>query len=451
MKTGSPIPALLLTALAFNPVLAADQAEWDGNWPQWRGPTGSGTAPAARPPLEWSETQNVKWKTALPGSGNATPIVWNDKVFILSAVPTGKKVELQALPAEPPSEGPERRGRGRSQKPDEILQFTVMCLDRNSGEILWRQVARETLPHENHHRDGSFASASPVTDGQHLVAFFGSRGLYGYDLDGHLKWETDLGEMQTRNAFGEGSSPALHGDTVVVVWDHEGEDDFVVALDKRTGKELWRRERDEQTNWTTPLIVEVNDRPQAIVAGAKATIAYDLRTGEEVWRGPKLTGNVIPHPVRLEDTVIVMSGFRGAALHAIELGRSGDLTGSDAIRWSHARNTPYVPSPVLTDDSLYFASRNSGILTCLNARTGEPHFAAERLEGMGDVYASPVAAGNRVYVLDRKGTCVVLERGPDLKILATNKLDEDTDASPALAGSEIFIRGRNSLYCIAAE
>jgi outer membrane protein assembly factor BamB len=449
MKNTHLLFVLVLAALTFAPAVAADQSAWNRNWPQWRGPLGSGVAPAATPPLTWSETENVKWKASIPGSGNATPIVWNDKVFILTAVPTGKKMEPDSSTAESPPGRQGRPGQSRGVQPSEILQFTVLCLDRANGQTLWKQVAREERPHEGHHRDGSFASPSPVTDGEHLLAFFGSRGLYCYDLNGDLKWDRDFGEMKTRNSFGEGSSPALHGDIVVVVWDHEGEDDFVVAVDKRTGKELWRRDRDEQTNWTTPLIVEVEGTAQAIVAGAKATIAYDLETGKELWRGPELTGNVIPHPVRLQDTVIVMSGFRGAALHALELGSSGDLTGTEAVRWSYTRNTPYVPSPVLSGDFLYFASRNSGIFTCLDAVSGEVHFAAERLEGLGDVYASPVAAGNRIYIHGRKGTCMVLERGSELKVLSTNQLDEDTDASAALVGDEMFIRGRHSLYCIS--
>jgi len=448
MNTRHHVAALALAALISTPAFAVDRAQWDHNWPQWRGPQGSGVGPAATPPLEWSEDRNIKWKVELPGSGNATPIVWNDKVFILTAIPTGQTVQSEA---EPPTQQEGRGGRGRGQAPTELLEFAVICLDRETGSTVWKQVARREVPHEGHHRDGSFASASPVTDGEHLLAFFGSRGLYCYDLNGELKWDVDFGEMQTRNAFGEGSSPAIHGDTVVVVWDHEGDDDFVVALDKKTGKELWRTQRDERTNWTTPMIIEVDGKAQAVVSGAKGPVAYDLETGEELWRGPKLTDNVIPHPVALDDTVIVMSGFRGAALHAIKLGSSGDLTGADAVLWSYKRNTPYVSSPALTDDFLYFASGNSAILTCLDAKTGEVHFAAERLEGISDIYASPVAAGDRVYVQGRKGTCLVLERGKELKILATNRIDEATDASVALVGGELFIRGNKSLYCIAQE
>jgi outer membrane protein assembly factor BamB len=403
----------------------------------------------ATPPLEWSESKNVKWKVDIPGAGSSTPIIWGDKIFILTAIPTGEKVEVSSGEESPPEDG--QRRRRQRPKPSEVMEFAVICLDRADGSTLWKQVSRSELPHEGHHRDATFASASPATDGEHLLAFFGSRGLYCYDLNGDLKWGKDFGDMRIRGTFGEGSSPALYGDTVVVLWDHEGEDDFVVALDKNTGKELWRTPRSEGTSWTTPVIVDVNGKPQVIVAGTTAVRGYDLATGEEIWAGPGLTVNVIPTPIVANGVVYVMSGFRGAALHAIKLGAEGDLTGTDSVLWSHNRNGPYVPSPLLLDGHLYFGSGNNAILSCFDAETGQPHFTAERLEGINGIYASPVAAGDRVYVLGRNGVCLVLQKGPELNVLATNKLDDNTDASIALVGNEIFIRGRNSLYCIAEE
>jgi outer membrane protein assembly factor BamB len=393
----------------------------------------------------------VKWKVDLPGSGDSTPIVWGDKVFVLAAIPTGRTAEVEAAPAEEPPQEGRQRGRGRQRKPTEELAFAVLCLDRATGNTLWKQIAREEVPHEGHHRDASFASCSPVTDGKHLLAYFGSRGLYCYDLEGDLKWDVDFGEMQIRNSFGEGSSPALHGDTVVVLWDHEGDDDFVAALDKNSGKELWRTPRSEGTSWTTPVIVEADGKPQVIVAGTTAIRGYDLVTGKELWSGPGLTVNVIPTPVFANGVVYAMSGFRGAALHAIKLGAEGNLADTDSVLWSHDRNAPYVPSPLLVDGHLYFGSGTQAILSCFDAKTGEPQFAAERLEGISGLYASPVAASDRVYVLGRNGVCLVLQTGSELKPLATNKLDDDTDASIALAGDELFIRGHNSLYCIAGE
>jgi outer membrane protein assembly factor BamB len=304
------------------------------------------------------------------------------------------------------------------------------------------------LPHEGHHKDHGFASASPVTDGKHLIVSFGSFGLYGYDLKGKLLWEKDLGDMRTRNSFGEGSSPALDGNTVVVLWDHEG-DDFIVALDKRDGRELWRQTRDEPTGWCTPLIVSHGGRKQVIVNGTNKIRSYDLKDGKLLWECAGQTVNAIPSAVASQDRVFVMSGYRGNALQALRLDRSGDLTGTDGIVWSHAKSTPYVPSPLLASDTLYFISNNSALLSAFDAVSGKAHFEAERLDGLNGVYASPVAADGRIYVVGRDGNTAVLRQGPRLEILAKNHLDDGFDASPAIVGRQIFLRGRQSLYCIS--
>jgi len=399
------------------------------HWPQWRGPLATGIAPEAAPPLRWSETENVRWKVALPGFGTSTPIVWGQQVFILTAIPVGQGASTAG---------------GRQQ-------FAVLCLDRQTGRTLWQQTVREGVPHEGHHRDHGFASASPVTDGERLIAYFGSRGLHCLDLDGTLKWSKDLGQMKTRNSFGEGSSPALHGDTVVVYQDDETDNDFIAAFDKRTGRELWRTARNEATGWSTPLILEHAGKPQVVVNGAGRVRSYDLASGKELWSCAGQTANCIPAPVTDTDTVYVTSGFRGSALFAIALGRTGDLTGTDAVRWRHGQGTPYVPSPLLVDGLLYVLKENTGLLSCFEARTGRAHFAEERLAGIAGVYASPVSARDRVYVLGREGTCVVLKKGPKVEILATNKLEDKTDASIALVGRDLFIRGHKSLYCITEK
>jgi outer membrane protein assembly factor BamB len=427
----------------------AQASDWNQQWPQWRGPLATGVSPTATPPIQWSETRNVKYKVEVPGSGTSTPIVWNDRIFLLTAIPTGNPI---AAEPEPESSGESQRrpgGRPRGVKPDRVHQFVVLCLDRSTGTTLWQKVARAELPHEGHHPDHGYASASPVTDGKTLVAYFGSRGLHAFDLEGGVLWEKDFGQMQTRGTFGEGSSPALHGDTVLVLWEDEGDGDFLVALDKNSGNELWRTPRNEGTSWTTPLVVEHEGKSQVVIGATSAVRAYDLATGRELWAGPGLTANVIPAPVHANGVVYATSGFRGAALHAIKLGGSGDLAGGDAVLWSHTRNTPYVSSPLLVDGLLYFGSGTSAMLSCLDASDGKAHFAAERLEALNGIYASPVAAGDHVYVLGRNGTCLVLKKGPTLDIVATNSVDEKTDASIALVGSEVFIRGHKSLYCIA--
>jgi len=267
-------------------------------------------------------------------------------------------------------------------------------------------------------------------------------------MQGDVKWEKDLGDMQSRAGFGEGASPALHGSTLVVNWDHEGAD-FVVAFNKATGKELWRKDRNEATSWTTPFVVEHEGKPQVVISGENRIRSYDLATGGEIWQCGGMTSNVIPTPVAGFGMVYVVSGFRGAALRAIRLGRTGDLTGTDAIVWQHNDRTPYVPSPLLSDDRLYLYSGNNAMLSCFDAKTGKAHYAAERVAGISGVYASPVAAAGRVYLAGRDGATAVIKDGTALEILATNSLDDKFDASPAMSGKQLFLRGHKYLYCLA--
>ena len=264
---------------------AAAAAPDNENWPQWRGPLATGEAPAARPPLNWSEEKNIKWKIKIPGEGTASPIIWKDSIFVLSAIPTGKKTEVKPAtqPGNPEQGRQGRGGRGAgSDKPTEVFQFSVISIDRETGKTKWQKVAREEVPHEGHHPDHDFASASPITDGETVFAFFGSRGLHAYDLSGNLKWQKDLGRMQTKMGFGEGSSPALSGNTIVVNWDHEG-DDFIAAFEKHTGKELWRQSREEDTSWATPLVVQYEGKAQVVTAATRKVRSYDLDSGKLVW------------------------------------------------------------------------------------------------------------------------------------------------------------------------
>lgn len=418
-------------------------------WPQWRGPLSTGEAPSADPPTTWSETSNIQWKVKIPGSGTATPIIWGDQVFIQTAIPQGKKVAGDG--DRRPERGPGRRGRGmRSEKPTEPYQFVLLCLDRRTGKTLWQRVAREEVPHEGHHPDHGFSSNSPVTDGEFVFAYFGSRGLHCYDMQGNLKWEKDLGRMHTRNSFGEGSSPALYGNTIVINWDHEG-DDFIVALDRETGQELWRQAREEPTSWATPLIVRYEGKPQVVTAATNKIRSYDLASGKLLWECAGLTANVIPSPVGRDGMVYAMSGYRGSALLAIRLGRRGDLTDTDAIAWSRHKGTPYVPSPLLYGNRLYFFGGNNALLSCLDATSGRVLIDAERVSGLQGVYASPVGAGGRVYLAGRNGVTVVIKDADKLEVLATNRLDEAFDASPAVAGKQLFLRGHEYLYCIAEK
>lgn len=437
----------LILALWGTPCFAAAPPASPSSWPQWRGPHHNGTTDHANPVVEWSEMKNVKWKVPLPGNGSSTPIVWGQRLFVTTAVPVSKGDSH-------PSQEENTRRRGgrsfRSETPTDPYQFQLLCYDRETGRLLWSRTAVETIPHEGHHQDHGFASHSPVTDGERVYAYFGSRGLHCYDLEGKLLWSKSFGKMETRNAFGEGSSPLLVKDTVIINWDHEKED-FVVALDKITGEERWRQTRDEPTSWATPIAVEHEGKTQVVINATNRIRSYDLATGELIWECGGMTSNVIPTPIASEGLVYAMSGFRGNALLAIKLGHKGDLTDSDAIAWSYDSKTPYVPSPLLYQGRLYFFSQNTGILSCLRARTGEVLIDAERLPGLSGVYASPVAAAGRIYVIGRNGEGLVLKASDTLEILASNRLDDRFDASPVLVDSEMFLRGHRYLYCLAEK
>jgi len=436
------VPALL--ALALGTAASAHASDWRS----WRGPALDGSSPDADPPIHWGEGRNVRFKVALPGDGMSSPIVVGDRVFVLSARPTDASAEEASRAA---AQQVLDAGEWPPHVKPVAQQLMVSALSAEDGSLLWQRVAREGAPHEGHYLDSSFATASPVSDGERVIAHFGSNGTYAYDLEGELLWQVDLGDMQTRMGHGEGSSPALDGDRLFVNWDHEG-DSFLVALDKRTGRELWRVSRPgEVTSWSTPLVVETPMGAQVVVAATGRSRGYDAASGRELWSLGGMTVNAIPTPVHGDGIVYLTSGYRGSALQAVDLGQArGELEGQPALLWSRDRDTPYVPTPVLYEGLLYYLKHNRGILTCLDARTGELQFA-ERLAELKTVYASPVAAAGRIYLFSREGAALVLRHGGELEVLASNSLEDTIDATPALAGRDLYVRGRHFLYALREE
>jgi len=410
------------------------------NWPAWRGPLANGVAPHANPPVHWSETNNIRWKIPLPGKAHSSPIVFGKSVFLLAAVPVGEAQKPVYDTAPGTHDGVPVTHRH---------QFVVLAVSRRDGKTLWQKVVREEFPHEGGHETGSQASSSPTTDGERLYAFFGSRGLYCLDLKGELKWQKDLGRMQTLHAHGEGSSPVLHGDTLIVCWDHEG-DSFLHAFDKRTGQQRWKVARDEKTSWSTPLVVEYEGKTQIVVSATKRVRGYDLATGALLWECAGLTDNVVSSPVYWNGLLISGNSYYQQAMLAIRLtGAKGDLTGTDRVAWKLNRMTPYVSSPLLYDDTLYFLRHNQNILSRLDPATGKPRGEALRLEGIRDfIFASPVGAAGRIYVTGRDGATVVLRHDRENATLAVNRLDDSFSASPALVDRELYLRGERFLYCI---
>jgi len=415
--------------------------EADGDevtWPNWRGPAFNGqAAPDADPPVTWSEDAGVAWTANLQGEGSATPVVWHNKVFVLSAEETSKSSEQPSSKADD----------ARTEPPAHYYRFLVSCMDRHTGNEIWQQTATEQVPHEGKHSTHTYAAGSPVTDGQRLYASFSSRGLYCYSLDGELIWQVDLGDMKTRFGWGEAVTPALAGNTLIVNWDQE-EGSFITALSAETGAELWRRDRPgEATSWNTPLITQYDGRTIAVVNGSGKARAYDVSSGDVLWECGGQTINAIPSPVRFADSVICMSGYRGAACLAIPLNATGEVTGTSQIRWSLQSGTPYVPSPLLSQNRLYFTAGNNDLLTVVDAETGKLLVEKKRL-GIGDVYASPVAAGGHVFLLGRHGTAVVVKDDGSGEVETMNRLNDTFDASPVAVGRQLLLRGRSKLYSI---
>ncbi|MEO1864106.1 MAG: PQQ-binding-like beta-propeller repeat protein, partial [Verrucomicrobiia bacterium] len=411
-------------------------------WGQWRGPLATGAAPKADPPVEWSETKNIRWKTKLPGLGHSSPVVWGSLVFVTTAEMTGAKKPFTGVTPD---------GAHNNMNPLFDHQFAVMAIDRQTGAVVWRRTVATRQPHESTHESATWASNSPVTDGEHVLSFFGSNGLYCLDTGGRLLWSRDLGDMQVKHGHGEGASPLLHGETVVVNWDHEGAS-VIVALAKRTGEELWRQPRDEVTSWATPIVVTHDGQPQVVVSGTRRVRGYDLKTGAVIWEAGGLPGNIVASPVGADGMVFAAGSYEKQTLLAIRLtGAKGELTGTQQIAWQKNRSTPYVPSPLLYDGWLYYLRHYQGVLSRVNAKTGDEPSGPFRLGSVFNIYSSPVAAAGRIYVTDRNGKTLVMSNDAEPKALTLNKLDDRFSASAALVGDAIFLRGEKFLYCIGKK
>lgn len=447
MKLSSRIGiACTISFLSIVAILNLTAAVSASNWPQWRGPAGSGVSDEKNLPTEWSATKNIKWKTPIPGRSHSSPIVWGNRVFITTAiegavVPGAKAAKHMMGDKEflhPDSVGADRK-----------QSFKVLCLDRATGKILWEQIAFEGTPYDNRHRKSSYAASTPATDGKLVYAFFGSEGLYAYDLKGKLAWKVDLGKLGTVG-MGTGTSPILYNNLVILQCDEEnGQGSFIVAVDKNTGKEAWKTPRKVQVSWSTPLLVQGEKRVELITSGTEAVVAYDPATGKELWRHKGVESNAIPSPVANKDMVFMSAGFPSKIVMAIRLGQSGDLTDSANVSWKYAKGTAYVPSPILYGDYLYLTT-DRGILTCLDARSGELKYEGGRVPIPATFTASPVAFEGKILLTSEDGDTFIVKAGPKHEILGTNSLGEPVYASPAIADGRIFIRGEKNLYCIGS-
>lgn len=434
---------LLRLLVLFVWISAHAAADPDQHWHQWRGPLATGVSPTAKPPESWSEKTNVRWKKRLPGLGHSTPIIWGDRIFITSAVPFGPK----RAPIYSRVEG------AHDNFPvTQKHRFVVQSLARKDGRTIWEKTLWTGYPHEGGHFTGSLVSNSPITDGKQLYVFLGSRGLYALNFSGETIWRQNLGVMETRHAHGEGSSPALHGETLVINWDHQKQS-HLMAFNTRIGKQLWKVKRDEMTSWSTPLIVEHEGKAQIVVSATGAIRGYDLKTGRVIWECKGLSRNVVASPVAAGGMVFAANSYDWQAMLAIDLrGAKGDITDSTNVVWKLSRLTPYVPSPLLYENTLFFLRHNQNILSQVDPKTGDNIAGPFRLGGIREVFASPVAADGRIYIADRSGNTIVFGyENRKLSFRSVNHLDDKFSASPALVGNELYLRGEKHLYCLAAD
>jgi outer membrane protein assembly factor BamB len=389
-------------------------------------------------PSRWSDGSGVTWKVAIPGRGHSTPVIAGDRLFLTTAVPTGRG---SAQPA---------RSRGGGGGADGGLEhrFEVMALDRRSGRTLWQRTATVATPHEGYHGTyGSFASNSPITDGQRVYAFFGSRGLFVYTIDGEPVWQKDFGvKLRMDGAFGEGTAPVLHDGRLLVLLDHL-DGGFLIVLEAATGREIWRVRRTERYNWAAPFVATHAGRRQIVLNG-EITRGYDYDSGAVIWEAAGLGENSVPQMVQHGDLVFAMSGHTIKLLMAIRLGRRGTLTGTDGIAWSTARGVSYTPTPLLHDGKLYVVS-DAGLVSCLDAATGRVFWGPERLPKPYGFKASPVGANGKLYLATEEGDVVVVRLGERFQILGTNTLsDQSFVASPVIVDGSIYLRSRTHLFRI---
>jgi outer membrane protein assembly factor BamB len=410
------------------------------NWPQWRGAASSGISDEKNLPAEWGPAKNVAWKTEIPGRGQSSPVVWGDHIFLTSDI-EGDKVEGIKPPVHF-MEGKEFR-HPDSRGADVKHKLVVYAVDRKSGKILWERVAYDGLVYDEFHKRSSHAAPTPLTDGKHVYAYFGSAGLYAYDFHGKLAWKKEMGNLGTVG-MGTGTSPVMDGNLIVLQCDQEeGQGSFLVGVDKRSGKEAWRTERKNGVTWATPVLHRNGKRTELITSAIEATIAYDPATGKEIWRGPGLDGNAVPTSVMGHGMVFVNTGYPKKNTLAFKLGGAGEVKEV----WSYKKGGAYITSPLLYGDYLYL-STDKGILTCLDAKTGEVKYDNGRPPAPSTVFASMVAYDGRILVTNDDGDTYVVKAGPTFEILGKNSVGESVQASPAIAAGSIYIRGSKHLFCI---
>ncbi|MEW6130928.1 MAG: PQQ-binding-like beta-propeller repeat protein [Acidobacteriota bacterium] len=415
----------------------------NGNWTGWRGNDGSGISTETNLPTEWNATKNIAWRTAIKGRGHSSPIVWGNRIFLTTSI------EGQIIPG---AEAIRHIHKGQEYRhPDSVgadhsHAIKLICLDSESGKVIWDKTVHEGRVLDNRHRKNTYASTTPVTDGKFVYLSLEAEGLFCYDFEGKRVWKTAFGNI-AKGGLGPGTSPVLFENLVILQCDQEyGETSFLAAFDKQTGKPIWRVQRTHRRSWATPLIIKVENHFELVTSGAESVIAYDPATGKEIWRAPGVESNAIPSPVTGHNMVYVSAGSEAKRALAIRLGGKGDLANTPNLVWQFDKATAYVPSPILYGEYLYLVT-DTGVLTCLEAKTGKLIYQA-RLPIAAQFTASLTAFDEKLLMISEDGDAFILKAGASPQVISVNSIDEPVYASPAIANGKLFLRGEKNLYCI---
>lgn len=440
-------PLILALVLLSVPVAALSVAP-AGTWPSFRGADAAGVSDGQNLPTTWDAAtgEGVRWTREIPGLAHSSPIVWNGRVFVTSAVSARAGATFK----------PGLYGEGTASEDRSAHKWIVMALDAKTGRPVWQQTAFEGEPREKRHIKSTYASATPATDGNVLVAFFGSQGLYAYSLDGTLLWKKDLGHLDVgaydipTYEWGTASSPVIHGGRVIVQVD-TSKDDYLLALDSATGRELWRTAREELPSWGTPTVVTAAGRTEVVTNSSNFVYGYDIATGRELWRLGGSSQITAPTPVFAPGAIIVTSGRRPTApILAIKPGALGDITGTASVLWQKLQRGPYMPTPVIYGDQLYVLG-NAGVFDSYDYRTGAEVYRARLMHKGSGFSASPVISDGRLYASSEDGDIFVVKTGPAFEVLAQNAMGEPLMATPAIAGETLFVRGQKTLFALGKK
>lgn len=439
------IPAAFAAAACLAMTSAPQMAAVDDNWPQWRGPNGLGVAPGTSYVDEWSAEKNIAWKTPVEGRGHSSPVVWGNRLFITTSIrggPSGHTApDHLGYDMKPGYKNPD------SEESDHSYTLKVLAYDTRNGKLLWERTAYDGIMWDDRHKKNTYASSTVATDGTLLYAFFEAPGLYAYDFDGTLVWKASLGNI-AKGGMGPGTSPVIVDNLLILQIDQEmGAGSAIVALDKRTGKEIWRTDRTTRRTWGTPLVIKTPKRTELMATGAEIIAGYEPATGKELWRAKGLENHPIPSAVAGHGLVFFSSGYPRKRVIAVRPGGEGDITDTSAIAWRYDKGTAYTASPVLHGSYLYLMT-DGGILTCLDALTGAVVYEGGRPPVPGSYRSSLVAFGDRILQTSEDGDTFVIRAGPQHEVLRRNTVDEPVWASLAFAQGTIFIRGEKHLFAI---